>query len=211
MVQRKKAQGQMKPQRIKVEIGTEGAYLWAPFGDHMKAGLLSLLPVLVINLVASAGFVEGNPSVSDRIVQAVNSTGQLIATFGWVLIFAGGLYCAAWGAMSMGLVRLFRYRPSFYLHLAAHAVAGAVIVGVLSVWILSVGQRDALAGAPVWDSEYFQPLVVGAPAVGAIGAAAGMWALKSFLYWYVTKEREPLKDVFTFVEGHHQKDEFERL
>ncbi|MCJ7826712.1 MAG: hypothetical protein MUP36_00505 [Demequinaceae bacterium] len=211
MIGRKRVKGQFKPQRIKVEIGTEGAYLWAPFGDHMKAGIASLLPILVINLVASAGFVEGNPSVSDRIFQAINGTGHLFSTLGWVLIFAGGLYCAAWATMSMGLVRLFRYRPSFYVHLTAHAVAGAIIVGLLSVGILALGQRQELAGAPVWESQYFLPLALGSPAVGAVGAAAGMWALKSFVYWWVAKEREPLKDVFSFVEGHHRKDEFERL
>jgi hypothetical protein len=211
MVGRKRVKGALKPQRVKVEIGTEGAYLWAPFGDHMKAGMASLLPILVINLVASAGFVGGNPSISDRIQQALNSTGSLITTLGWVLVFVGGIYCALWGTMSVGLVHLLRYRPSFYTHLAAHALVGAIIVPVLTVGILALGQRQELAGAPVWESEHFLPLALGSLAVGAIGSAIGMWALKGLLYWYVTKEREPLKDVFTFVEGRHLKNEFERL
>jgi hypothetical protein len=211
MFGRKRVKGALKPQRVKVEIGTKDAYLWAPFGDHMKAGLVSLLPVLLINLVASAGFVEGNPSISDRIFSAVNGTGQLVSTLGWVLIFAGALYCALWAAMSTLLVHLLRYRPSFYVHLAAHALAGAIIVTVLTVGILALGQRPELAGAPVWESKYFMPLAIGSPAVGAVGAAIGMWALRGMLFWYVTKEREPLKDVFQFVEGHHTKDDFKPL
>lgn len=211
MVGRKRVKGTLKPQRVKVEIGTKDAYLWAPFADHMKAGLASLLPVLLLNLVASAAYVGGSPSISDRIFSAINGTGQLVTTLGWVLILAATLYCALWAAMSMWLVHLMRYRPSFFAHLAAHALAGAVIVTVLSVGVLALGQRQELAGAPVWESEYFLPLALGSLAVGAVGAAIGMWVLRSMLFWHVTKEREPLKDVFTFVEGRHAKDDFKRL
>ncbi len=211
MFQNKRGAFQPTPLRVPVEIGTKDAYLWAPFSEHMKAGLASLLPILVLNLIASAGFVDGNPSVSARVFAAFNATGTFLATLGWVLIAGCALYCWLWASMSQKLVHLLRYRKSFYTHLAAHAVVGAVILFLLSMGMLYLAQRSALAGAPLWDADPFVPLALGSPAVGAVGAAVGMWALRSHLHWYVSKEREPLKDVFTFVPGHRSKDEFERL
>ena len=211
MASRGRVKGQLKPQRNRVEIGTPGSYLWAPFGEHMKAGLVSLVPIVVLNLFGSAGFIDGNPTVGDRIYTAFTSTLQLMVTFGWVLIAVAAGYCAVWAWMSQGLVRLFRLRPSFYTHLAAHAVAGAIVVFFLSIALLAWNGYADGAGVPVWQLDEFPPLAWGAPAIGAVGAAAGMWALRSHLGWYVTKEREPLKDVFTFVPGHASRDEFERL
>jgi uncharacterized membrane protein YeaQ/YmgE (transglycosylase-associated protein family) len=177
----------------------------------MKAGFASLVPILVLNLVASAGFVDGNPSVSDRVVAAVNSTATFLTTLGWVLIAGCALYCWAWASISQRIVHLLRYRKSFYTHLAAHAVVGAVILFLLSMAILYLAQRGELAGAPLWEAETFVPLALGSPAVGVVGAAVGMWTLRRHLRWYVSQEREPLKDVFTFVPGHRAKDDFERL
>jgi hypothetical protein len=211
MLGRRRVSGQLKPLRVRVEIGTPGSFLWASFGDHMKAGVVSLLPLVLLNIVAAAAEVEGDPAVAQRILQGFNSTGALVTTLGWVLIAACAAYCAVWAAMSSGLVRLFRFRPSFYVHLATHAVSGAIVTLALCLGILWLNVHDELAGAPLWQADTFVPLALGAPAVGAVGAALGMWTLKSYLGWYRLQEREPLKDVFTFVDGRHTKDEFERL
>lgn len=203
--------GQLKPLRVRVEIGTKDAYLWAPFGDHMKAGLVSLLPILIVAFVAAAGYLPGDTSFSDRVFGSVGAVGDTIVTFGWVLILVGALYCAAWAAMSVILVHLFRYRPSFYTHLASHAIAGGLILGLLTVGIVALRRSDELAGAAIWELEGFAPDILAAIAIGMVGAAVGAWALRRLLFWYVTKEREPLKDVFEFVEGKRLKGEFERL
>jgi hypothetical protein len=211
MIRRKRVKGQLKPLRIKVDIGTEGAYLWAPFGDHMKAGLVSLIPVVILAVVAASGYLPGDPSFSDRVFGGLGSVGNTVSTFGWLLIAAVGLYCAAWAAMSIALVYLMRHRPSFYLHLAAHAVAGGIFLVLFAMGFLALARRDELVGIPVWELEGFLPDIAAAFAIGLTGAAAGAWALKGFLFWYISQERAPLKDVFTFVEGKRRKDEFERL
>lgn len=197
--------------RVQVEPGTKGAYLYAPFGDHMKAGFMSLIPIVVLNIVAAAAEVQGDPSVADRILGGLNATGAFVTTLGWVLMVVAAAYCASWAAMSIGLVRLLRFRPSIYPHLAAHALAGAVITFAVSMGLLWLSVHDELAGAPLSDSPNFAPLALGAPAIGAASSVIGMWALKSLLGWYVDREREPLKDVFTFVEGRHVKDDFKRI
>jgi hypothetical protein len=211
MVRPRRVKGQLKPLRMRVEIGTKDAYLWAPFGDHMKAGLVSLVPVLILAVVAAAGYLPGDSSFFDRVIGGLGSVGSTIVTFGWTLIVVGSLYCAAWAMMSMLLVRLFRHRPSFYVHLAAHAIAGGLILVFLMVGLLVLRRGDELAGMQIWQLEGFTPDVLAAFAMGAVGAAVGAWALKGLLFWYVTKEREPLKDVFEFVEGKHLRDDFERL
>lgn len=211
MARRNRTPGQLKPQQIPVEIGTPGAFLWAPFGDHMKAGVVSLLPMFILNVVAVAGSVEGDPSLAKRLVEGLLGTVALFTTLGWVLLVACAAYCAGWAFMSVSLVRLLRFRPSFYTHLAAHAVAGAAITLALSMGVLYLVEHDDLAGAPLTEAETFGALAIGAPTIGAIGAVLGLWAVRSSLRWHVTKEREPLKDVFSFVEGRHLKEDFERL
>jgi hypothetical protein len=211
MIRRKRVKGQVKPLRVKVEIGTEGSYLWAPFGDHMKAGLVSLLPVVILALVAASGYLPGDPSFSDRVFGSLGSVGTTVSTFGWVLILAVSLYCAIWAAMSVALVHWLRQRPSFYSHLAAHAFAGGILLVLFALGFLALSRKDDLVGVPIWEIEGFVPDVAAAFAIGFTGAAAGAWALKGLLYWYVSQQREPLKDVFRFVEGRHLKDEFERM
>ncbi len=211
MIRPKRAKGELKPLRVKVDIGTKGAYLWAPFGDHMKAGLISLLPIVVLAVVAASGYLPGDPSFSDRVFGGLGSVGNTVSTFGWVLILAVALYCAIWAAMSVVVVYLLRHRPSFYLHLAAHAFAGGILIVLFALGFLALARREDLVGTPIWEIEGFLPDVSGAFAIGFVGAAAGAWALKGMLYWYFSKEREPLKDVFQFVEGRRLKDDFERM
>ena len=211
MIRPKRANGELKPLRVKVDIGTEGAYLLAPFGDHMKAGLVSLLPIALLAVVAASGYLPGDPSFSDRVFGGLGSVGTTVSTFGWVLILAVALYCAIWAAMSAAVVYGLRYRPSFYVHLAAHALAGGALLVLFALGFLALARRDDLVGVPIWQIEGFVPDVAAAFAIGLVGAAAGAWALKGMLYWHVSQERGPLKDVLQFVEGRHLKDEFERM
>jgi hypothetical protein len=210
MARRNFASGHSKPLRVPVEIGTPGAYLWAPFSEHMKAGVVSLVPMALLNVVAVAGYAEGHPSILGRIMEGILGTVALFTTLGWVLLAACAIYCAGWAAMSAWLVRLLRRRPSFYAHLVAHAVTGAAITLALAMGVLYLAVHDDLAGASLTDADTFGALAIGAPAVGAIGAALGFWALRSSLAWYVNTERAPLKDVFVFVEGRHARSEFGR-
>lgn len=203
--------GNLKPLRRHVPIGTQDSYLWAPFGAHMKAAIVSLVPILLVNLVAAAGFAPGEPSIVSRLSQGFASTAEFIVTFGWVGIAFAAAYCALWGGMSYGLVHLLNRRPSFYSHLAAHAAAGATALVVAAFGMLAVVRAGDFPGVALWDTPYFWVVIGGAVALGATGGAVGMWALRRSLRWHVTMVRPPLKNVLTFVEGKHDKDDFERM
>lgn len=199
---------QPKPLRVRVERGTPGSYLWAPFAEHMKAAIVTLIPALVFHFVAALGQQTGNPTIGERFTHAINVTGEFFVTFGWVGLFFGAVYCAGWGWMSYGLVRAFRTRPSVYVHLAAHAVGGAIALLALVLAILALVQGSH--GESLGEAETLGLLVVTAPIVGAAGSSLGVFLLKRSLGWYVTRVRPPLPEI-EFVHRRNVRDDFERL
>lgn len=211
MRRRNRQPGQPTPLRHTVEAGTPDAYLWAPFGRSMLGGLASLAPFALLLVVGSMAWAPNDLGFADRVAHGVNALGIMLAMGGFTIApVLGGLYCALWALMSRGLVHVLRREPRLMPHMALHAAGGAVLLLAVSMGALQLSlSRQGLDS--IVDAPSFMTLLIGAPLVGAAGAALGVWAIRREITWYVTVVRPPLPNVFDFVEGKRDRGEFERL
>lgn len=201
-----------KPMRERVKEGTPGAELWAPFGEHMKAAVISAIPFLVILIIANGAGVPGDANIVERLITGLNLTGLLFAT-GGLLIGPGILlaYCALWSLMSRRVLRLLRHRDDLAPHLIGYALAGAAGLFVAAMVLLTIGRLINGDGLNIVSAPTFRGLAIGSPFLGAAGAVLGLFALRRSIGWYVLRERPPLPDVFRFVDRKRDKDDFERM
>lgn len=181
--------------RMPVNAWEPGAHLHASFGKHWRAGAASLIPFAVIYFTAQP--------LGDAI-QSIAMGGYTIAPT------VVGIFATGWAGMSYLLLHLLRFNRSVLAHYAAWTVAGAVILlavalGVLTAATLLAGHTDPT------EHQSWSLMLWAAPLVGALGSLIGRFVLRNYVHWHVWIEREPLKDVFEFVEGKRDKNDFERM
>lgn len=173
-----------------------GAHLWAPFGTHWKAGGISLIPFGII-------FFTTQP-----IDQALS-----MLTLGGFTVFPAlaGSWAAAFALVSMAILHRLRFRDDLRFHLAVYAAVGAVGLMLVSMAVLTLVEGAQTGIYDPSSSPVFLRTLLLAPLVGGLGAAFGRWAVDKGIYWHRWIVRNPLPDVFTFVEGKHDKDDFKKL
>ncbi|PKQ25359.1 MAG: hypothetical protein CVT64_10165 [Actinobacteria bacterium HGW-Actinobacteria-4] len=173
-----------------------GAHLWAPFVVHFRGGVASLL-AFVIAYFATVPLEDA----------------MALLTLGAYTIVpaAGALYATVWGFMSVAILHRLRYRDRLRLHFAWYAGVGAVALTLFALATLAVSRGIATGYYDPSTSPLFLAFLAGAPVVGAAGAVFGRWVIDKGIIWHRWIVREPLPDVFTFVEGKHDKDDFKRL
>lgn len=173
-----------------------GAHLWAPFVAHWRGGVASLLS-FAIAYFATVPFDEA---------MALLTLGAFT-----VVPIAGALYATVWAAMSVAILHHLRYRDSLRVHLAWYAGVGAAVLTIVVIVALTLSRGAATGYYDPSTSPQFFSFLIGAPLVGAVGAAFGRWAMDKSIFWHRWIVRDPLPDVFKFVERKHDKDDFKRL
>lgn len=173
-----------------------GAHLWAPFPTHWKAGGISLIPFGII-------FFTTQP-----IDQALS-----MLTLGGFTVFPAiaGSWAAAYALMSMAILHRLRFRDHLRLHLAVYAAAGAATLTLVGMAALTLVEGNQTGIYDPSSSPVFIRTLLLAPVIGALSAALGRWAIDKGIHWHRWIIRNPLPDVFTFVEGKRDKDEFKKL
>lgn len=187
------------PKRVRQQLSVweEGAFLFATFISHWKAGFASLLPFAVIYFTVQP--------LGDAI-QSIAMGGYTIAP---VLV---AIYATGWAAMSYGLLHLLRRNERAWFHYAAWTVTGAVTLFLVGIGFLSlvtlIGEGSS---ASPMDHKSWDLFLWATPLLGAFGAFIGRFVLRNFITWHITIDRKPLPNVFEFVPGKRDKREFEKL
>lgn len=193
-----RAKAGSKPRDIRQAVTRHegGAHLYAPFGVHWRAGVATLIPFAVLFFTtqpfgdAMATLTMGGYTISPAVI---------------------ALFATAWAVMSVGLLHRLRFEERVTVHYVVYGVAGAIALWVTGVLVLA-GIRLAEAGTlDLWHAEAFTRFMIGTPLLGAMGSVIGRRVLASGIFWHVWIERKPLPPVFEFVEGKHDRDEFERM
>ncbi|WP_084105668.1 hypothetical protein [Demequina sp. NBRC 110056] len=186
------------PKRVRQPLSRheDGAHLYAPYWGHVKAGLASLVPFVILYFVVQP---------LDEAMGSLGAGGYTVAP---VLIV---VYACGWAAGSVALLHLLRFSQSRLRHFLTWALAGAVALTALLAGILTLVRLGVEGTADVWNVSSFGTVMLTAPLLGAAGAALGRWALAPSIQWHRWLEREPLPDALVFVEGKHDKDDFERM
>lgn len=193
----RRAPDQPIPIRQPLSRYEEGAHLWARPVAHLKGGVVALVPLLIL-------FFTTQPL--DQAVTAIAIGGYTVLP-GIVLVSA-----TAWMAMSIPLLHTLRYRDHVRVHLVTYGAAGAVALTVLAIVVGIYGPDLWAALLPdyivVRDEGALVRNALIAPAVGAAGAALGRWSMNRDVMWHRMIVREPLPDVFTFVDKKFDKNDF---
>lgn len=170
--------------------------MYAAFGVHWRAGVTTLIPFAVLFFTmqpfgdAMATLTTGGYTITPAVI---------------------GLFATGWAVMSVGLLHLLRFEERVVVHYVVYGVAGALALWLTGVLVLA-GIRFAEAGTlDLWHAEAFTRFMIGTPLLGAIGSVIGRRVLASGVFWHIWIERKPLPAVFDFVEGKHDRDEFERM
>jgi hypothetical protein len=173
-----------------------GAHLWAPFAVHWRGGVASLLAFAI----AYFGTIPLDDAMALLTLGAYTVVPAL-----------GALYATVWAFMSVAILHHLRFRDQLRVHLLWYAGVGAVALTLFVMVVLTIS-RAAITGYfdPSTSPQFFS-FLLGAPVVGAAGAAFGRWAIDNSIYWHRWIVRAPLPDALTFVEGKHDKDDFKRL
>jgi uncharacterized membrane protein YeaQ/YmgE (transglycosylase-associated protein family) len=187
-----------KPKNVRQGLTTyePGAHLYASFVTHWKGGVASMIPFGVLYFT------------TQPFEQAMTTLATGGFTIGPAII---GITALAWALMSMAVLQRLRFRDSLRLHLLVYAITGAVVLLTLAMVALTLvqGLKDGVYDPSTSDA--FSRMLIGAPIVGALGSVIGRWTIDSGTAWHRMIVREPLPDVFTFVEGKRDKDEFKRM
>ena len=173
-----------------------GAHLYATFWSHVKAGLVSLAPFAIIYFTAQP---------LDDAMSFLASGGFTIAP---TLLAA---YSYGWALMSMALLHGLRRSESVPRHYLAYAVAGAVLLALLAIAILTLVRLSVEGTADFWNASTFGMLMIASPLLGALGSVIGRRVLAPGIHWHRWLERAPLPPALEFVEGKRDKDEFKRM
>ena len=123
-----------------------------------------------------------------------------------------GFFATLWAVMSVWLLHLLRYDIRVWLHYTVYALAGAVGLFVLAMLsLVGVQAYNTQGGLDFWNAASFTGFLWASPLLGAIASIVGRRVLASGVRWTIWIKRPPLPDVFTFVDGKHDKGEFQRM
>lgn len=186
-----------KPLRRAVPEYEDGAFLYAQFGVHWRAGAASLIPFGIIYFTT----------------QPLGEALQTLTMGGYVIGPAVvGFFATAWALMSYGLLHLLRYDTRTWLHYTVYAAAGAVGLLVLAMLsLVGVQAYNTQGGLNFWDHQSFTGFLWATPLLGAVSSIVGRRVLASGIRWTILMTRAPLPNVFDYVDGKHDRDEFQRM
>lgn len=187
----------LKPLRRSVPQFEEGAFLYAQFGVHWRAGAASLIPFGIIYFTT----------------QPFGAAMQTLTMGGYVVGPAVlGIFATLWALMSFGLLHLLRHDTRTWVHYTVYAVAGAIGLWLLAMLLLVAVQAYNTSGQlDFWNHASFTGFAWATPLLGAVSSIVGRRVLASGIRWTILIERGPLPNVFDYVEGKHDRDEFHRL
>lgn len=188
--------GSTRRVRKPVTVYQDGAHMYASFGAHWRAGVASLIPFGIL-------FFTTQPF--GEAMMALTTGGY---TIGPALVAA---HATAWAAMSFGVLHVVRFSASKAVHYGAYAGAGAVALLTFSMLVLVIVRLIEADAVDFWNATRFQFFLWAAPLLGAIGSVIGRRFLARDISWTVWIERGPLPDVFDFVEGKRDKEDFQRM
>lgn len=173
-----------------------GAHLYATFGSHWKGGAASMIPFAVIYFVA----------------QPLGSALQSLAIGGYTIVpVIFGIFATGWAGMSMLLLHVLRKEERAVIHYVAWTITGAVVLLLVSLLVLTLVTWGSAGFVSPTSHQSWNTMLWAAPLVGALGSFIGRFVLRTYISWNVWLVRKPLPDVFDFVEGKRDKDEFERM
>ena len=174
-----------------------GAFLYANFGVHWRAGAATLIPFGILYFTTQPlGAAMTSLTMGGFVI------GPLVV----------GFFATAWALMSVQLLHWLRNDTRTWLHYTVYAVAGAVGLFLLAMLsLVAVQAYNTQGGLDFWNAAAFTGFLWAAPLLGAIASIVGRRTLAPGIHWTVEIERPPLPDVFTFVEGKHDKGEFQRM
>jgi len=173
-----------------------GAFLYATFGSHWKAGAASLIPFGVIYFTA----------------QPLGSAIQSIAMGGYTIAPAVvGVFATGWAGMSYALLHLLRTEQRVTVHYATWTATGAILLLLVALGTLTLVTWASEGLVDPTTHHSWNTMLWAAPLIGGLGSFIGRFALRNYVSWHVWLERKALPDVFDFVEGKRDKDEFERM
>lgn len=186
-----------RPLRRDVPQREEGAFLWATFGTHWRAGAASMIPFGIIYFTT-----QPFGSAMTTLTMGGFIIGPAVIAF----------FASLWAVMSYGLLHLLRNDIRVWLHYTVYAAAGAVGLFVLAMLsLVGVQAYNTHGGLDFWNAASFTGFLWATPLLGAIGSIVGRRVLASGVRWTIWIKRPPLPDVFTFVDGKRDKDEFQRM
>ena len=187
----------LKPLRRQISDFEEGAFLFAGFGVHWRAGAASLIPFGIIYFTT-----QPLGSAMTTLTMGGFIVGPLVV----------GFFATAWALMSVWLLHVLRNDTRTWLHYTVYAAAGALGLFLLAMLsLVGVQAYNTRGSLDIWNAEAFSGFVWAAPLLGAVASIVGRRVLATGIRWTVLIERPPLPDVFTFVEGKRDKGEFQRM
>lgn len=186
----------LKPLRQQLATYEPGAHLYARFAVHWRAGAASLIPF---------GILYFTTQPFEQAATTLTMGGYII---GPMIV---GLFATLWACMSYVLLHRLRFNTRNGVHYTVYAVAGAIGLLLLAMVSLVLVQLYNDGTPDFWNASRFTAFLVAAPLLGAVSSILGRRVLAAGVQWNVLIERPPLPDVFTYVEGKHDKDEFQRM
>lgn len=186
----------LKPLRQGLTSHEEGSHLYARFAVHWRAGAASLIPFGIIYFTT----------------QPFEAAATTLTTGGYIIgpsIVA--LFATLWAVMSYGLLHRLRFDTRTWVHYTTYAIAGAVGLFLLGMVSLALVQLYNDGTPDFWNATSFTGFLWATPLLGAISSILGRRVLAPGIQWHVLIERPALPDVFTYVEGKHDRDEFQRM
>jgi len=185
-----------KPIRQQLAEYEDGAHLFAPFVVQWRAGVATLIPFGIL-------FFTTQPF--GQAATTLTMGGYIIGPA--VIAF----FSTAWALLSTWLLHVLRFDTRTWVHYATYALAGAVALFVTAMASLVVVRLIEDRAWDFWNAQAFTGFLWAAPLLGAISSVIGRRTLAPGIRWYRWLERPPLPDVFEFVEGKRDKDEFQRM
>ncbi len=192
------SQKRTAPRSVRQQVSQwePGAHLYATFGSHWKAGAAALIPFAVVYFTAQplgtavAGIAMGGYTIAPFII---------------------GVFATGWAAMSYGLLHVLRKDDRVWVHYLSWSLSGAVALLVVALGVLTLvtWASEGIVNPTLHKS--WGVMLWGAPLFGALGSFVGRFVLRNYITWHIFIERNPLPDVFDFVQGKRDKNDFERL
>ena len=139
-----------RPLRRDVPQREEGAYLYARFGTHWRAGAASMIPFGIIYFTT----------------QPFGSAMTTLTMGGFIVGPAViGFFATLWAVMSVWLLHLLRYDIRVWLHYTVYGVAGAVGLFVLAMLsLVGVQAYNTHGGLDFWNAASFTGFLWATPA-----------------------------------------------
>jgi hypothetical protein len=163
---------------------------------HWRAGAATLIPF---------GIMYFTTQPFERAMTTLTTGGFIIAPS----IIA--LFATLWACMSYLLLHRLRFNVRNVVHYTAYAIAGAVGLFVLAMLSLVLVQLYNYRTFDFWNAAAFTGFVWASPLLGAVSSLIGRRVLAAGIQWNILIERPALPDVFTYVDGKRDRDEFQRM